>query len=45
MLLLLILSPMFALAKYVVPLPEGAYGVSLQDVLVVDHDVPEPYLN
>ena len=45
MLLLLVLSPILALAKYIVPLPEGAYGVSLQDVLVVDHNVPDPYLN
>ena len=45
MLLLLILSPIFAVAKYVVPLPQGAYAVSLQDVLVVDHNVPDPYLN
>ena len=43
--LLLVLSSILAVAEYVVPLPQGAYGVSLQDVLVVDHNVPDPYLN
>ena len=45
MLLLLVLSPILALAEYVVPLPQGAYRACLQDVLDVDHDFPDPYLN
>lgn len=46
MIALTLLFPLLALSAYYhVPQPQGPYGVSIEDVILIDHSLPDPYLN